>query len=242
MRPSRRGRTDPTRAGQPFLLCLPAWALGLPEGSVVVSMVPAPRRAHSCSLAVLPVSWPPCPPGLLPRDPSVQRGRPDSLDHGIVVAGGLVSQQVPQRITHRPSLPTEGSSAPGGAPGPWCPAPSPPSPSGLVSWEAQEQGREPRLQAAGPGSARAGAAWPRLSLPCGDCAASWGCGAPCPRGAPLWRALSGGRPRAPGRPASVEGAQPSAFWAFLVLRLPLQPEPPGWRGIFASGFSCSLFQ
>ena len=100
----------------------------------------------------------------------------------------------------------------------------------------------PRLQAAGPGSARAGAAWPRLSLPCGDCAASWGCGAPCPRGAPLWRALSGGRPRAPGWPASVEGAQPSAFWAFLVLRLPLQPEPPGWRGIFASGFSCSFFQ
>ena len=44
-------RTDPTRVGQPFLLCLPAWALGLPEGSVVVSMVPAPLRAHSCSLA-----------------------------------------------------------------------------------------------------------------------------------------------------------------------------------------------
>lgn len=92
---------------------------------------------------------------------------------------------------------------------------------GLVLREAQEQGSEPRLQAPGPGSAGAGAAWPPRSLLCGDRAVSWGCVAPCPRGAPLGRALSSGRP------ALVDVLSPRPSGAFLVLQPPLHARTPG---------------
>lgn len=108
---------------------------------------------------------------------------------------------------------------------------------GLVLREAQEQGSEPRLQAPGPGSAGAGAAWPPRSLNSAGTVLS-------PGG--VWRPAPA-EPHSGGR--SAVGGLP--WWMCSALGLlgpssscsrPSTPEPPGLRDICALGFYSSFFQ
>lgn len=218
------------------------WGAGPARGvCCVVSRVPAPRRARPCSPGSGAVSWAPCSPGLPPPvTPASGVGGLDASGCAIPVlwtsASWLLvvrSQQMPQRITRRPSLPAEGSSAPGGVPGPR-PAPSPPSPLAWCCGRPRSGGASPGCRPPVPGvleRVRRG-----LPAPCsaGTVLSPGGVCHPAPA-----EPHSGGRSAAGGLP----------WWMCSALGLlgpssscsrPSTPEPPGLRDICALGF-CSFF-